>query len=437
MSLSKKKKNAYSLFTHYLDKYQEQKNMSYIDCILLTQSIQSNYYKQYYPYYLSNMGTSHSSKDKDDSAYFQWQQEHETTITASSTTLVSSLLEKEKEKINKIKIQIDDPIRDISDILHILDTYPYQEDGDYNIDIKSLHNIREELEQLNAMIGMEKVKKAILQQMIYFIQQLHLSNTFPIEETTAALCLSIDYKHTILSGPPGTGKTEMAKILGKMYSKLGILKNNVFKKVTRNDLVAGYLGQTAIKTKKVIEECLGGVLFLDEAYSLGLDDAFSKECVDTLCEAMSDHRDDLMVIIAGYETELNETFFRINAGMQSRFMWKFVIEKYEPKQLMDIFAKKVLENGWTFSEEYMAEKEKDRTAWFKKNKEHFPNYGRDMELLFSYVKIGHAQRIFGKDLVLRKKVTKEDLEKGLELLLENKASADKTESRGLPMGMYI
>ena len=362
MSLSKKKKNAYSLFTHYLDKYQEQKNMSYINCILLTQSIQSNYYKQYYPYYLSNQ--SPSSKGKDDSAYFQWQQEHETTITASSSTMVSSAL----EKMKKIKIQIDDPIRDISDILHILDTYPYQEHGEYNIDIKSLHNIREELEQLNGMIGMEKVKKAILQQMIYFIQQLHLTNTFPIEETTVALSLSLDYKHTILSGPPGTGKTEMAKILGKMYSKLGILKNNVFKKVTRNDLVAGYLGQTAIKTKKVIEECLGGVLFLDEAYSLGLDDAFSKECVDTLCEAMSDHRDDLMVIIAGYETELNETFFRINAGMQSRFMWKFVIEKYEPKQIMNIYAKKVLENRWTFSEEYMKEKKKDRTAWFKKNK---------------------------------------------------------------------
>jgi replication-associated recombination protein RarA len=261
-----------------------------------------------------------------------------------------------------------------------------------------------------------------------------------MEETNVNISLSMDYKHTILSGPPGTGKTEMAKILGKMYSKLGILKNNVFRKVTRNDLVAGYLGQTAIKTKKVIEECLGGVLFLDEAYSLGLDDAFSKECVDTLCEAMSDHRDDLMVIIAGYEKELNETFFRINAGMQSRFMWKFVIEKYEPKQLMDIFTKKVLENEWSFSEKYLEETEKDRTTWFKKNKEHFPNYGRDMELLFSYVKIAHAQRIFGKDAVLRKRLTREDLEKGLEFFLENKASSSGSESKGLgglPMGMYI
>jgi len=434
MSLSKKKKNAYSVFTQYLDKYQEQKNMSYIDSILLTQSIQSNYYKQYYPYYLSSPSKSVSSNQY--SSYFQWQMEHEANITTSSTTEKQGSRPVSPEK-KKVKIQIDDPIRDISDILHILEIHPYQEDCEYNIDLKALHNIREELEQLNAMIGMEKVKQAILQQMIYFIQQLHLSNTLDINETTNIL--SLDYKHTILSGPPGTGKTEMAKILGKMYSKLGILKNNVFKKVTRNDLVAGYLGQTAIKTKKVVEECLGGVLFLDEAYSLGLDDAFSKECVDTLCEAMSDHRDDLMVIIAGYEKELNETFFRINAGMQSRFMWKFVIDKYEPKQLMDIFAKKVFENGWCFSEEYVEETEKNRTAWFKKNKEHFLNYGRDMELLFSYVKISHAQRIFGKDPVIRKKLTREDLEKGLELFLENKASSG-SESRGLgglPMGMYI
>jgi hypothetical protein len=152
---------------------------------------------------------------------------------------------------------------------------------------------------------------------------------------------------------------------------------------------------------------------------------------------MSDHRDDLMVIIAGYEKELNETFFRINTGMQSRFMWKFVIDKYEPKELMDILAKKVAENGWIFSEEYLQEPEKQRIAWFRKNKDHFPNYGRDMEVLFSYIKISHAQRIFGKDLVLRKKITRDDLENGLNLLLENKQSSSSDSSKELPMGMYV
>ena len=433
-SSGKKKRHPFSTFTYYLDKYQEQKNISYIDCILVTQSIQSNYYKQYYPYYLSSNISTFPEVTRDNS-YSRWQREHEATISTTSSTDSSSDLD--RHNIPKEKIQIDVPIHTISDILHILETYPYQDEYDYNIDLKSLHNIRNELEQLEKMVGMEKVKKSVLQQMIYFIQQLHLSSNFPVistitNTTTGMPSLSHDYKHTILSGPPGTGKTEMAKILGKMYSKLGILKNNVFRKVTRNDLVAGYVGQTAIKTKKVIDECLGGVLFIDEAYSLGLDETFSKECLDTLCEALSDHRDDLMVIIAGYETELNDTFFRVNPGMYSRFMWKFVIDKYEPKELMEIFTKKVLEYEWTFSEETNTV----QLAWFKKNKEHFLNYGRDMELLFSYVKIAHAQRIFGKDADLRKKITREDLEKGLELFLENKVTSSNKKTM-TPMGMYI
>ena len=275
---------------------------------------------------------------------------------------------------------------------------------------------------------METIKKSILQQMIYFIQKLHI-----VDNNTNAN----DYKHTVLTGPPGTGKTEMAKIIGKMYAKLGILKKNIFKKVTRNDLVAGYLGQTAIKTRKVIEECLGGVLFLDEAYSLGTEDSFSKECVDTLCEALSNHRDDLMMIVAGYENELNDTFFKINAGMYSRFMWRFSIDSYKPIELMGIFEKKMLENGWEFIKGFMEDKHKKKEEWFSKHKALFTHYGRDMELLFSYVKISHAQRIFGKDLILRKKITEEDLEDGFLLFSENKTKQTKQNEYTPPYGMYV
>jgi replication-associated recombination protein RarA len=271
--------------------------------------------------------------------------------------------------------------------------------------------------------------------MIYFIQRLHIvtiKNTSSNPNPNA----TNDYKHTIIMGPPGTGKTEMAKIIGKMYAKLGILKRNMFKKVTRSDLVAGYLGQTAIKTRKVIEECLGGVLFLDEAYSLGTEDAFSKECVDTLCEALSDHRDDLMMIVAGYENELNETFFKVNAGMHSRFMWRFNIESYKPKELMEIFEKKMLENGWEYLEGFMENENKKKEEWFSKNKLLFTHYGRDMELLFSYIKISHAQRIFGKDVSLRKKITEEDLENGFLLFQQNKKEQNK-KIYTPPYGMYV
>jgi len=109
-------------------------------------------------------------------------------------------------------------------------------------------------------------------------------------------------------------------------------------------LVAGYLGQTAIKTTKVITDSIGGCLFIDEAYSLAYNDIYSKECVDTLCEALSDRKDDLMVIIAGYDDELNETLFKSNSGLRSRFIWKFTIDGYNANEMNRIISKKKLYN---------------------------------------------------------------------------------------------
>jgi SpoVK/Ycf46/Vps4 family AAA+-type ATPase len=270
---------------------------------------------------------------------------------------------------------------------------------EYNIDLKSLHNIKTELEELNMMIGMTSLKQSVMEQLLYFIQELHIGKKHN------------EFKHTAIFGSPGTGKTEIAKIIGRMYSKLGILKNNVFKKVTRNDLVAGYLGQTALKTRKAIDECMGGVLFIDEAYSLANgdgNDSYSKECIDTICEALSDHKDELMVIIAGYEEELNETFFKMNKGLPSRFIWRFTLDPYTPKELMLIFKKLVLEQEWEFYDDTcLTEK------WFQEKKDNFTGYGRDMEALFTYTKIAHGRRIFGTSSE-KKRIIMEDLEKGFE-----------------------
>ena len=376
--------NPYKGFIRYLDKYQKKKDFSYYDAVILQQSIQIHYFQNY-----------------ETTAYEKWQTENEVQLSFERRTdsdLVYSIV-----KPKTIKT-IDISINHLQDILNILNEYPYDINVEYNIDLKSLHNVKKELENINNMIGMETLKTSVMQQMIYFIQELHISED-PSKN---------DYKHTILMGPPGTGKTEIAKIVGKMYAKLGILKKNVFKKVTRSDLVAGYLGQTAIKTKKVIEECLGGVLFIDEAYSLG-DDSFSKECIDTLCEALSDHKDDLMVIIAGYEKELNETFFKMNSGMPSRFIWRFSIDSYTPKEMKRIFEKQVMDNGWKIKEDFQLKEQ-----WFQKHKDVFLHYGRDMEILFSYVKISHAQRIFGKEKSEKKQITEDDLENGFKLFIQHK-----------------
>jgi replication-associated recombination protein RarA len=188
--------------------------------------------------------------------------------------------------------------------------------------------------------------------------------------------------------------------------------------VTRNDLIAGYLGQTAIKTKKVIEECLGGVLFIDEAYSLASndrEDSYSKECLDILCESLSDHKENLMVIIAGYEEELQNTFFRVNRGLESRFIWRFTMDNYSSQELMKIFKKKVVDQEWQLENE-----EEIKERWFHDKKDNFKSFGRDMELLLTYTKVAHGKRIYGKDVSFRKKITLDDINKGYDIFLKNK-----------------
>jgi SpoVK/Ycf46/Vps4 family AAA+-type ATPase len=327
--------------------------------------------------------------------YDSWMNNHEVELNTP----------KEKEKRT-----IETNVSSIEDLLKIIEENEYNNRYEYNIDLKGLHNIKEELFSLQKMIGMSELKTTIIHQLLYFIQRLHISST------------GSDFKHTVIYGPPGTGKTEVAKIIGKMYSKLGILEKSVFKKVTRSDLIAGYLGQTAIKTNNVIKDCLGGVLFIDEAYSLAdsdknSSDSYSKECIDTLCEALSDHKDKLMVIIAGYKKELNETFFRVNKGMDSRFIWRFTIDSYDYKELMNIFVKLMDQHDWCW---YDNDNELEKLSWFERNKDSFVFFGRDMESLFTYVKISHGKRIYGKEEEYKKKITMEDLDAGYSIFLKNK-----------------
>jgi len=311
-------------------------------------------------------------------------------------------------------IDIDVSINNIDDVLSLIKRYQNDPAIKYNINMKALHNIKEPLEELNNMIGMNELKNNVLDQILYFVQGLH-------KNKTSASC---DYMHTVIYGPPGTGKTEIAKIMGKIYSKLGILggdnlnsREPLFKKVTRSDLIAGYLGQTTLKTRDVIKDALGGVLFIDEAYSLGNSekrDSFSKECIDTLCEALSDYKDNLMVIIAGYEKELKDCFFDYNQGLDSRFTWRFKTDKYSAEDLYKIFVKKVKENGWEIHEN-----SKINIEWFEKNKLHFKSYGRDIENLFAKTKIAHSRRVFCLDSSLKKLITIKDIDKGLEIYLKN------------------
>jgi SpoVK/Ycf46/Vps4 family AAA+-type ATPase len=327
---------------------------------------------------------------------------------------------------NKEKVSINACINCIEDLIQLTKTYPLDDSKEYNINMKSLHNIVEPLTELNNMVGMKSVKETIVDQILYYIQNLHKVQN-----------ISNDYMHTVIYGPPGTGKTEVAKIIGKIFAKMGILGKDKFKKVSRSDLVAGYLGQTAIKTAEVITSSLGGVLFIDEAYSLGnIDkkDTFSKECIDTLCESLSDNKDNLMVIIAGYEHELNECFFNYNQGLKSRFTWRFKIDNYTSTELYQIFIKKVKESGWQ-----ILETNNDVNKWFDKKMVYFKYFGRDIEILFSKIKIAHSRRVFCKPLEDKTIITLEDLNKGFDLYLSNEEIKNRKieEERKTSLHFYV
>jgi SpoVK/Ycf46/Vps4 family AAA+-type ATPase len=308
----------------------------------------------------------------------------------------------------KETIHIDNEINDIADILKLIEMYKLDPSIKYNINMQALHDIKSPLEDLNKMIGMTSLKNNIVDQILYFVQELNKN-----KNTNT----SGDFMHTVIYGPPGTGKTEIAKIMGKIYSKIGVLSKGSFKKVTRSDLIAGYLGQTSIKTSEVIKEALGGVLFIDEAYALGnaeKKDSFAKECIDTLCEALSDNKDNLMVIIAGYEKELQDCFFVFNQGLESRFTWRFKTDEYNATDLYHIFLKMVNDIGWECEE-----KSQINADWFHNKKEYFKYSGRDIETILAKTKIAHSRRVFCKDETEKRKITLADLNAGFNVYLKN------------------
>jgi hypothetical protein len=183
----------------------------------------------------------------------------------------------------------------------------------------------------------------------------------------------------------------------------------------------------------VIQSCVGGVLFIDEAYALagGRNDLdnFSKECIDTICEALSDYKDNLMVIIAGYEEELRDCFFNYNQGLESRFTWRFKMDEYTGEDLHGIFIKKTRDIGWTHSSGIHAN-------WFKGKMDYFKCFGRDMETLLAKTKIAHSRRVFGKPTEEKRNISLIDLENGFKSYLENSDAQKKQEAEHFKKQMY-
>jgi SpoVK/Ycf46/Vps4 family AAA+-type ATPase len=162
-----------------------------------------------------------------------------------------------------------------------------------------------------------------------------------------------------LTGNPGCGKTLLGKILAELYCSMGFLKNDNFRIVSKADFVAEYLGQTAIKTKKLLKNSLNSTLFLDEAYSLtngkedgSSSDSYGKEAIDTITQFLSENSGRMVFIVAGYAEDMERCFFGINPGLRRRFPWKYHINDYNYSNLKEIFKYQVFQNGWEFEENF-------------------------------------------------------------------------------------
>ena len=202
----------------------------------------------------------------------------------------------------------------------------------------------------------------------------------------------------VFTGNPGTGKTTIARLMSRIYHSLGILSKGQLVETDRSGLVAGYVGQTALKTSKVIEKAMGGVLFIDEAYTLsgkGESD-FGQEAIDTLLKAMEDHRDDLIVIVAGYD-ELMDGFIHSNPGLESRFNRFLHFDDYSTEELLDMFKMRCNKGRYTLSGEAEEAAKKRLEA---ENSPSFGN-GRGVRNLFERVLVRQAGRLAALEQVTK------------------------------------
>jgi hypothetical protein len=335
-------------------------------------------------------------------------------------------------------------INSIDDLIILGKSYHCKRNKIYNgLNLKILCNLVVPLTKLKNMIGMASVKENILSQIIFFLQGLDKKEK--CNECLDCICgkpctkkTDGSMKNICLYGSPGIGKTELSKIMGEIYNSMGIIQGDGYVVARRNDLIGQFLGSTAKKTSDFLNATLPKklpnrkmskqkIIIIDEVYSLssgksvhaggGDHDMYSKECIDTINQWISEHENSL-IIVCGYKEDVAACFFAVNQGLERRFPFRYEIDPYTAKELMEIFLLKVKKCNWSINVS------RDELELFFNDKAgHFPNYGGDIENLLLKCKIVHGYRVvYLKDE--KKILNMQDIVNGFEMFQKHKAPKD-------------
>lgn len=295
------------------------------------------------------------------------------------TTYTTMLRSYKKEKTNfpnKVKSAID-----------VCEVHPGESIPQFKENGEKEDTLEELIEELNNLVGLQAVKNDV-NSLIHLQEVKRLRRSRGLKEIPVS-------NHLVFYGNPGTGKTTVARLLARIYRVMGILSKGQFVEVDRSGLVAGYVGHTALKVQEVVEKSLGGVLFIDEAYALTYSTSgndFGREAVDTLLKAMEDHREDFIVIVAGYP-ELMAQFIDSNPGLRSRFNKYINFEDYNVEELGKIFRIMCKNAGYTPTEEVIAYATQLFEGKYKNRGKNFAN-AREVRNFLEKAMMKQADRLF-------------------------------------------
>ena len=253
-------------------------------------------------------------------------------------------------------------------------------------DTEDDRTLQELLDELNGLAGLESVKNKVRDLIAYQkVQKMRRENGLYSEKTTL---------HLAFTGNPGTGKTTVARIVGRIYKQIGLLSKGHFIEASRTDLIAGYQGQTALKVKKLIEQAKGGVLFIDEAYSITENDhsdSYGRECLTELTKALEDYREDLVVIVAGYTEPMNK-FFESNPGLKSRFNTFIEFPDYGLDELEEILLSFCRKNDYSLEDGVRMRIREYLEKCIEEKNDNFSN-GRLVRNIYDDLVMNHARRV--------------------------------------------